>query len=54
MGESTDILVVGGGPGGLACATLLAQQGAKVVLVERKARHRSQGLCRRYHLARPD
>jgi len=36
MIEKTDILVVGGGPGGLACATLLAGQGAKVVLVERK------------------
>jgi len=36
MGEKTDILVVGGGPGGLACATLLAQQGARVVLAERK------------------
>jgi geranylgeranyl reductase len=38
MLEKTDILVIGAGPGGLACATLLAQQGAKVVLVERKAR----------------
>ncbi len=36
MGENTEILVIGGGPGGLACATLLAQKGAKVVLVERK------------------
>lgn len=34
--EQADVLVAGGGPGGLACATLLAQQGAKVVLVERK------------------
>ena len=37
MRETTDILVIGGGPGGLACATLLAQKGAKVVLAERKA-----------------
>ena len=29
-------MVVGGGPGGLACATMLAQQGARVVLAERK------------------
>jgi flavin-dependent dehydrogenase len=36
QGENTDILVVGGGPGGLACATLLAQGGARVVLAERK------------------
>lgn len=34
--EKADVLVVGGGPGGLACATLLAQQGAGVVVVERK------------------
>jgi geranylgeranyl reductase len=37
MREATEILIIGGGPGGLACATLLAQQGVKVVLVERKA-----------------
>ena len=37
MIESTDILVLGGGPGGLACATLLARQGAKVALAERKS-----------------
>ncbi len=37
MVESTEILVIGGGPGGLACATLLAHNGAKVILAERKA-----------------
>jgi len=35
--EQVDVLVIGGGPGGLACATLLAQRGAKVVLAERKS-----------------
>jgi len=36
VAERADVLVVGGGPGGLACATLLAEQGAQVVLAERK------------------
>ncbi|MCL2457822.1 MAG: NAD(P)/FAD-dependent oxidoreductase [Desulfobulbus sp.] len=36
MVEQADVLVIGGGPGGLACATLLAQKGAKVILAERK------------------
>ncbi|MCL2791125.1 MAG: NAD(P)/FAD-dependent oxidoreductase [Desulfobulbus sp.] len=36
MAEQADVLVVGGGPGGLACATLLAERGARVVLAERK------------------
>jgi flavin-dependent dehydrogenase len=35
--QHPEILVIGGGPGGLACATLLAQHGARVTLVERKA-----------------
>lgn len=34
--EEVDVLVVGGGPGGLACATRLAQEGVRVVLVDRK------------------
>lgn len=34
--EKTEVLIVGGGPGGLACATLLARHGVRVVLVERK------------------
>lgn len=38
MTARADILVVGGGPGGLACATLLARHGARVVLAERKPR----------------
>jgi geranylgeranyl reductase len=38
MEETTDALIVGGGPGGLACATLLAQNGVRVVLAERKTR----------------
>ena len=36
--ERADVLVVGGGPGGLACATQLAQAGVRVILAERKAR----------------
>ena len=34
--ERADVLVVGGGPGGLACATVLAQGGARVIVAERK------------------
>lgn len=34
--ERTDVLVVGGGPGGLACARLLAENGVRVTLAERK------------------
>ena len=34
--EKSEVLIVGGGPGGLACATSLARNGVRVVLVERK------------------
>ncbi len=33
---STDILIIGAGPGGLACAKVLAEQGRKVVVLERR------------------
>ncbi|MEM9737391.1 MAG: FAD-dependent monooxygenase, partial [Pseudomonadota bacterium] len=36
--EQCDVLVLGGGPGGSAVATLLAEAGLKVVIVE-KERH---------------
>ena len=35
MPEPCDVVVIGGGPGGAACATLLADQGYQVVLLER-------------------
>jgi len=35
MTTSPDVIVIGGGPGGSACATLLADQGWRVVLLER-------------------
>lgn len=31
-----DVVIIGGGPGGLSCAKLLAQGGANVILLERK------------------
>lgn len=37
MPESCDVLVIGGGPGGSACAALLADAGFSVVLLERAA-----------------
>ena len=33
---STDILIIGAGPGGLACAKVLAEQGRKVLVLERR------------------
>ena len=35
MPETCDVVVIGGGPGGAACATLLADHGYSVVLLER-------------------
>ena len=37
MAEPTEVLIVGAGPGGLACATMLAQHGVRVTVIERKA-----------------
>ena len=37
MPESCDVLVIGGGPGGSACAALLADRGFRVTLLERAA-----------------
>lgn len=37
MPERCDVLVIGGGPGGAACATLLAARGFAVTLLERAA-----------------
>lgn len=34
--ESTEVLIMGGGPVGLSCAILLAQRGIEVLLVERR------------------
>ncbi len=36
MDKNVEIVVIGGGPGGLACAKTLAQNGREVVLIERK------------------
>ncbi len=34
--EKTDVLIIGGGPAGLACAKHLAKEGKRTILVERK------------------
>lgn len=36
--DVADVVVIGGGPGGLACAAMLAHRGLKVILVEKSAR----------------
>src|SRR3989338_5356002 len=44
MKDSYDVVVVGGGPGGSTCATLLAQAGRDVLLVD-KARFPRDKTC---------
>ena len=36
----TDILIIGAGPGGLACAKLLAENGRKVIILERNSKEK--------------
>jgi geranylgeranyl reductase len=36
--ERVEVLIIGGGPGGLVCAADLAAGGVRVLLVERKAK----------------
>ena len=35
--KRADVVIVGGGPGGLTCAERLAQKGVEVLLLERKS-----------------
>ena len=35
MSKQSDVLVVGAGPGGLACSMLLAKAGVKVTILEK-------------------
>ena len=52
MPEACDVLVIGGGPGGAACATLLADRGFAVALLERAAfprEHVGESLLPRQH-----
>ncbi|NOQ46441.1 MAG: NAD(P)-binding protein [Desulfobulbaceae bacterium] len=36
MNDNTDVLIIGAGPGGLACAKILAESGRQVTVLERK------------------
>ncbi len=48
MGELLDAVVVGAGPAGLSCAEKLAEEGFRVVVLERRARPNEDKLCGGY------
>ena len=47
LADSCDVLVVGAGPAGSACAKLLAQAGRQVVMVEAQRFPRDKACTRR-------